>query len=1107
MVIHSITREFGMKKTFNITLLLALLLFTNLGQVFAQKSVIIRGTVIDAATKEPIPGVNVVEKDASERFLSGTITDFNGNYVFEMNNSENPIQFSYIGYEKTIVTLDGRTNINVELSSGTLAIEGVTITASKMSNDGLISIRDQATSIARLEMGDLETVMGSSVEEMMQGRIAGVDITSVTGDPGAGLNIRIRGTATLNASNSPLIVVNGIPYNTTIDEDFDFAGADVEKFGSLIDVAPEDIESIEVLKDAASTAIWGSKAANGVLMIKTKRGVKSKPIFEYTFKHTIGWEPEALPLLNGSEYSGLIQQMQYNVSLNGFYSQADASEDDNLYNEIFYDPAWKYYDYYSQETDWVDEITQVSNSQQHVFSVRGGGDKSRYNMSVGYSDEEGTTINNGLKKLTMRSSLDYDLSTKLRFLTDILYTRYDQHNTYDTESSSSQFKNYGLRSVAYKKMPNMSVYEFDSYGNQLTDEYFTPQTTLQGDVQQMYNPVAFANLGVNEQLKNNARAAFTLKYQAFKSLSVQSTVTMDVFDSRRHRFLPYDAIGGDYSDSFTNYASDEFTKKVSIYTFNKFIYTPTLPENHSLTVLGQIDTEKTTSRAEAQATNYSASEEFQNPVGDKNIVSLTESFSDFRTIGLFSMAYYKYKDKYLFSAGVKYEGNSKYSVDSRWGLFPTVSGAWRINEESFMNQMEWIDDFRIRMSWGESGNAPASSYLYLNTYNSSSSLAYMGMQGVQPNSPELTSLKWETLEQINPGISFFAFNNRMNVEVDYYKKTTKDLYIKSLSIPTSSGFSSIAVNEGSMENRGWEGYIDMTVLKKKDFTINVNFNVSTNDNVVLSMPDNYSFEYGDMLDNGNYKISIEPGKALGGFFGYRYLGVYDSNDDAVVKDENGNSVYGLNANEPLNMIMGNGSGYIFQAGDAKYDDVNHDGEINELDLVYLGDLNPDLMGGFGTRIYYKGFGLNTLFNFKLGHQIINQTRMETENMYGYNNQSTATLSYWRTEGDAEYTDMPRPLYNTGYNWLGSSRFVEDGDYLRLKSVSLSYNFTKDLLERIGIGITDARVYVTGYNLATWTTYSGQDPDVGLPSDPSSLPKDTSRTPPSQRVMFGLNLKF
>jgi hypothetical protein len=271
----------------------------------------------------------------------------------------------------------------------------------------------------------------------------------------------------------------------------------------------------------------------------------------------------------------------------------------------------------------------------------------------------------------------------------------------------------------------------------------------------------------------------------------------------------------------------------------------------------------------------------------------------------------------------------------------------------------------------------------------------------------------------------------------------------------------------------------------------------------LRLPENYSLVYGNMLENGNYKISITPGEALGGFFGYEYAGVYVSNDDAIVRDENGDPVYGLNIDSPLTMIMGGPSGYVFEGGDAKYVDQNYDGKIDELDLVYLGDLNPDLMGGTGLRVQYKSIILNTFLYFKVGQEIINQTRMDTEKMYNYDNQSKATNYRWRREGDI--TDVPRALYNEGYNWLGSDRFVEDGSYLRLKTVSLSYIVSPRLTQKIRV--REIRIFGTAYNLYTWTNYSGQDPDVAPPSRPDTLPKDYSKTPPSRKFMLGINISF
>ncbi len=1076
-------------------LLIITTLLSGFCNLYGQKPAIIKGHVTDSLTRESMLYVNVVEIDKNGRFVSGTVTDLNGNYVFKVSNNSNPLQVSFIGYKKKTVAINGRTTINIELESESKSLKEVRVEVAKIGNDGFTKVRDRATAVQRIDFKEMKSLMTTSVEDMLQGRMGNVDISSISGDPGAGLNIRIRGTATLNAQNNPLIVINGIPYDATIDPNFDFGSADVEKFGNLIDVSPEDIETIEVLKDAASTAIWGSRAANGVLMIKTKRGAKSKPIFEYTYKNTTGWEPPHIPMLDGAGYARLITEEYYNWNRNEFSNTQG-------YQQIAYDPTWVNYNNYSQNTDWVKEITQTAHTQQHDFSVRGGGDKSKYNMSVGFFDEGGTTIGNDLKKLNLRSSLDYDLSSKLQFKTDIMFTRYDQNNTYDAEDGD--FTNKLVRSIAYRRMPNLSVYDRDTLNQYTPGDYFIPRSTLQGNANDIYNPVAFVNLGVNHQIKDNSRALFTARYSILPNLIWTSTVTLDIFDNKREKFLPYKAIGYNYTDAITNQASNEFSKKSTIYTFNQFVYSPKMPTtDHDLVLMGQVDTEESVQRWFKTTTSQSASPNMQQPVGDVHLNWFGADYTQYRSLGFFANASYKFKDKYIFMAGAKYEGNSKFSPESRWGLFPTVSGAWRINKESFLKEAKWINDLKLRLSWGETGNSPTGNYLYWNTYSAGSGLAYMDMQGVTPNALELTSLKWETIEQTNPGISFFGLDNRLNIEIDYYKKTTHNLYLENSGIPNSSGFGSVNRNDGELENRGAEFVMDYTIIRKKDWSLNFNLNLSTNKNVVLALPDNYSLQYGDMLQNGNYKISITPGQPMGGFFGYRYKGVYLNDDDAVVRDANGNPIYGLNKDVPLRMIMGGTSGYVFRGGDAKYDDINHDGKIDELDLVYLGDLNPKFMGGTGFRVQYKGFIVNTFLYFKVGQKIINQTRINTENMYGYDNQSQATNWRWRRDGDV--TDMPRALYNQGYNWLGSDRFVEDGSYLRLKSLSLSYLFTQKTCK--ALRVKDLKVFCTAYNLYTWTKYSGQDPDVAPPNRPDTLPKDESRTPPSEKIMFGVNVTF
>ncbi|NJK84881.1 MAG: SusC/RagA family TonB-linked outer membrane protein [Bacteroidales bacterium] len=642
------------------------------GLLLAQ-STIIKGHITDASDNSPLIGANIVEVDANGRYINGTIADENGNYVLKVSSPEATLQISFIGYIKENINLANRTRLDASLDPESIQMEAITVVGAKMGNDGVVPVRDRVTSVARIELTELESSMTTTVEEMLQGRLGNVNITQISGDPGAGLNIRIRGTASLNARNNPLIVVNGIPYETEIDEGFDFAQADVNKFGNLIDVAPEDIESIEVLKDAASTAIWGSKASNGVLMIKTKRGVKSKPVFNYTFKITQAHEPEAVPMLDGADYARLVADAHFNVDRNEFFNTNRHAI------EVAFDPDWDEYWNFNQETKWIDEITRVANTTQHNFSVRGGGLKSRYNLSMGYQDEDGTTIGTGLKKINIATSFDYDLSSKLQFKTDLMYTRYDQDGTYDRQIGGTSYNDDNIRSKSYKKMPNMSVYARDTNNVQYSD-YFIPTETLQGNSKDYYNPVAYANEASNKTYKDNARALFTLRYKPWEVIDISSTITLDIFDNRTNQFLPFEAVGYNYDDDITDRGYINYIKKSSIYTMNRILYTPKINDNHSLIIRGQLDTQEQTQKVYEAETSHAQS---SYPGENMNIIRQKTEGSDFRLIGIYLDLNYSLLDRYIFLFGLKSEGTSRFSPESRWGVFPTISGGWRISSEPF----------------------------------------------------------------------------------------------------------------------------------------------------------------------------------------------------------------------------------------------------------------------------------------------------------------------------------------------------------------------------------------------------------------------------------------
>lgn len=1077
---------------FSTTLLLGLVFSAN------SQNITVSGHVRDTDSGEPLLGANIVEVDATGRYLNGTITDYNGNYIIKVSSASATIQVSMLGFEKQILQVNKRTRIDITLKETSTQLGDINIVAEKMSNDGVTAIRDQGVAVSRIEMKELKSSMTTSVEEMLQGRMGNVDITSMSGDPGAGLNIRIRGTASIYAKNSPLIVINGIPYDTEIDASFDFTSADVTKFGSLIDVAPEDIESIEVLKDAGATAIWGSRASNGVIMIKTKRGTQSKPVFEYTLKITRAHEPAQIPMLDGGGYSKLIAEEKYNLDSRNEFIGTPAAQ------EISYDKSWSEFWNFAQNTNWIKEITDVAYTQEHHFSVRGGGEKSAYKLSVGYLDENGTTIGTNLKKINLATAFDYKLSSKLKFQSDILYTHYDQAANYDYEDDF-YINEKSLRSLAYRKMPNMTVYVRDT-DNVVYPNFYTPISTMQGYAGDIPNPVALATLAKHKRYKDNLRSGFTLNYQITDKLVWNSIITLDIFDTKIEKFLPYKAIGGNYWDDKTNMATNEFTNKTSLFAMSKIIYSPISNEKHDLNFLGQFDSEITNTRAYHISTSRSFSEWETSTLGDKSISSLWAWASEYRSVGFYANAFYKFHDKYIFSLGSKIEANSKYSREVRWGIFPAASLAWRVSEEPFLKNVKFINDFKLRGSWGISGNTPNDNYLYFNTYSSGSEYSYQGVLGTIPDNMELTGLKWESVEQTNIGFSFYGLKNRLNVEFDVYNKTTHNLFLINIGIPSSTGFTQFNTNEGTLQNRGIETSIDYRIIDRDNFKLSFNFVVSRNQNVVVDLPDSYSppDAENDPLENGVYQVSITPGYAAGGFFGYRFLGVYKDTYDTYVKDANGNLVYELGTTTPLRMIHTEPDGgfYEFRAGDAKYQDVNHDGKIDKQDIVFLGDSNPLALGSFGPRISYKNLTINFFLYYRLGAKIINQTKMDTEKMYDFDNQSKATNWRWRSEGDV--TDVPRALYGEGYNWLGSSRFVEDGSFVRLKSASITYEFPKEVAKKLNLN--EMRVFLTGYNIYTWSQYSGQDPEVGIPT-PDKLPKDYSRTPPSIRYTLGLTVTF
>lgn len=1082
-----------MNKTKYLTLVF-LLLFAGILQ--AQNTKVLSGRVFEMVDgeKQPIPGANVVVANSQNRFLTGVATGGTGEYNFRVpaNEEELSIIFSFIGLKSQRVPYTGQPTIDVVLESEDLAVGEVTVQGRHIDRVTGITEKQQTAATQRVDMDEIMSVSPvTSLEEALQGQLGGVDIIS-GGDPGARSSIRIRGTSTLNASADPLIVIDGIPYSTEINDDFNFATANAEDFGQLINIAPTDIESIEVLKDAAATAIWGTKGGNGVLMINTKKGARGKTRFTYSSKFTTRFEPDPIPMLDGNQYVAVMQDAIWNTA--NAKGLANSQTELNLLfdtPEINYSPNWRYFDEYNVDTDWLDEVRRTAFVTDNNFSMMGGGDKATYRFSVGYLNDQGTTIGTSLDRLTSLLNVNYNFSEKLRVDVDYSFTQ--------TEKNGNDLN---ARSEAMAKMPNKSPYWIDDATGLRMDQYFSRQNIdeFQGafNGKKNYNPVAMVHEGFNNSSIRESRITFRMNYYMTKDLTYTGWASMKLNSNRNEKFLPQVATGVTGVSTYANQSADAVSDGFNLQTENKLLYRKNWNKLHNLVAMALYRTNQ------SQGSNYysqisgAASAGLADPTTGGAVSGYGSGSSETRSMSGIMNAHYTFMERYMLNATVNFEGNSSLGKSERWGMFPAIGLAWQAQEEEFIKSLGWVNEAKFRVSYGASGRSPSGASPYIGSFQALGD-NYMNMTAIAPIKIQLDNLKWETSRELNLGSDIILLDNKFTFSFDWYKKRTDDLLQKDVKIPASTGFTTIKwYNSGEITNTGVEFRLDYEVFRSSDWRVSVNGNINRNVNKIVSLPDNLTQE-AYTFSNGNYAQRLETGVPIGSFYGYQYLGVYQNVEETYARDADGGIMNDMEGNP---IVTQNGNLQVFP-GDAKYEDTNNDGVINQYDIVYLGNSMPVFTGGGGFQVKYKAFSVTTFFHGRAGQKVINQGRMNSEAMYGRDNQSTATLRRWRSEGDQ--TDIPRALYNYGYNYLGSDRFVEDASYIRLKSLSLSYNMPRELIQNLGI--SNLNIFVTGYDLFTWTKYAGQDPEVRMPSATNALVKDEANTPISRRFAMGVNINF
>lgn len=1081
----------------------------------------VHGTVSDEFGE--ITGASVCEIDGTGRIIEATVTDLNGNFSMKIRNTKDKIRFSYVGCKSQTLPID-RDEYAVTLKSET-NLKEVTVVAKRRVNGGGLSIPEREISFASQSIStkEFEGLGMNTIDEALQGRISGLDIVSMSGNLGSGTTMRLRGSSSISTltNSNPLIVVNGNTWNVDMSN-FDMSSANDEQFAQLLNINPEDIEELTVLKDAAATAIYGSQGANGVIEIKTKRGKRGAPRISYSLRLTGTYQPKGYKLLSGDDYTMLLKEAYFNPE------QKDGAA--NI-PEINYDPTFSEYEQYNNNTDWQDAVTQLGLRQNHYVSVTGGGEKASFRIAGGFDNETGSVIKQHLQRFSTRVSLDYFVSERIKISTNFSMTYTKNKRNYDA-----------LLPLAYKKMPNMSIYEQDPVTGENTNRYYqmlqTAPEVFKDDQKKYVNPVASANLAKNDQRTYDITPEFQINYhllgldEEHHQLNWEGRVYMNIFNDYVDKMYPSELVTIPWKDG-VNLAYGGSTKNVSFTTKQTLTFIPHFTnKDHSLMMLGRF--ELTSGNSNGQGTDkYGLSSGTGSVDAEGMIKGLSSSFAQWRSMYYTFSTHYAYKGRYMFDFSVRADGTTKFGPDRRWGYFPAVSGRWNIVDEPWMKATNnWLSMLSARVSWGKVGNQPGQDYLYESKYGSTD--RYLDMSAMRPLNIRLTDLRWETKATWDIGMDLGLWNDKLVFALEWYDSKTSDMLMKDVRIPSNSGFYTKAyANVGSMRNRGWEFNINTNHLIQagKKFWVDLNATFANNKNEILTMDENVLKSLNTDFNFDGNRVTLQRVQLhnpFGAIYGFRYKGVYQyqyetflNMTDAerldfiasgktapVAMTAEGKVIYD-DEGEPVRMMYnfsndGTGKNYKFKGGDAMYEDVNNDGNINALDIVYLGSSLPKLTGGFGFNINYNRWKLNAQFNYRIGNKILNLARLDAEAMINNNNQSQAVNYRWRKEGDV--TSIPRAMYGKGtnYNTLVSDRFVENGSFLRLNYLQLSYSFDPKFV-KMAIGLNGLRFYASANNLFCLTKYTGVDPEIGYGSYGAAT--DNGQTPRSKSYTLGITVDF
>lgn len=1036
-----------------------LLCLLPLGGVVHAQNITVTGTVTDAIG--PVIGASVIQKGTT----NGAVTDVDGTYSLSVPSNA-VLTISCIGYTTREIRLEGQSIVNVFLEEDTEMLSEVVVVGY-----GQMKRADLTGAVASVGDEAISKAVVTSIDQVLQGRAAGVQIQANSGTPGASTSIRIRGINSLNATNQPIFVIDGVVIDSATDD---------ETSNPLSTINPSDIETMDVLKDASAAAIYGSRASNGVIMITTKKGKSGHATVTYDGYFGVQEMAKQLEMLNLREYAEL-----HNVRAGLGIVQQSSS---------FVRP-----DLLGDGTNWQNELFRKALMHNHSLSVTGGNGKTTYAFSGGYLDQEGIALGSEFDRLSLRSNIDTQIKEWLRGGVNFSFAQSKQKVGTDNNTIIS----------ALIQQPTVAV--------------TAPDGSFDGpeDVWMPENPVGLASIRTNENEKINFRFNAYLEAMLLDGLTFKTELSTDWNFNSYYYYQPDYQFGVKKLDTRTSKWTKTQTKYWSwrnILTYNK-----TFAEKHNINIMaGQ---EMSYSKWETQvgtATGFLSNSTPDLSAGDVTTSTTTGSRVSNSIASFFGRAFYSYDDRYLLTATIRRDGSSKFAAGNKWGWFPSASLAWRISEESWLENVEDITNLKLRAGWGSTGNQNVSDFAYMSLLSYKTTPWGTGVLTGNTANPELT---WETTDSYNVGLDLALFENRIEFIADVYYKKTRNLLLQ-LPLPAFLGSSGPGAasnpwgNVGSLENKGIELTLNTVNVSKGDFYWGSNFIFSLNRNKVLALDTaNSAIEKTYQPSSNNFIVTkTAVGQPIGQFWGYKVIGRFDQATDFYYRDDQGNV---KQVALPEGNTISESGTWI---GDYRYADLSGDGVINNEDMTYIGNPEPKFTYGIGNSFSWKGFDLNIFFNGSYGNQALNLTRYRIEDPRVNNNVLKSALNYARVEvidpalPDNDYrnlrvvnpesTSMPALQAtdaNANFTRI-SDLLIEDASYIRLQNVSFGYTFPSKWMKKAKI--STLRLYANIQNVYTWSKYKGLDPEIGaMWGDALMTGVDYGRYPSPRIYTMGVNISF